>query len=85
MTPQEYDAISAVRSDVSHLRSEVSDGLREIRDTLEARRLEEVQVHEKIDSRLRIVEQVAHTTRVIAYASLLFATGVVGGLLYLTH
>lgn len=85
MTPQEYDAINAVRSDVSHLRGEISEGLREIRDTLEARRIEEVRVHEKIDVRLRVVEQVAHTTRVIAYASLVFASGVVGGLLYLTH
>ena len=85
MTPQEYDAISAVRTDVSHARSEIADGLKEIRDLMESRRLEEVEVHRSIDFRLRKVEQVAHTTRVLAYGALVFATACVGGALYLVH
>lgn len=96
MTPQEYDAIGAVRTDVSALRSEIHGGLTEIRGLIEARRLEDTAAHAKMDEkvetvrrdvdvRLRLVEQTSHTTRVLAASGLLIFGTIVGGVLYLVH
>ena len=72
MTPQEYDAIHALRSDVSMLRTEVNGQLSEIRQALDKR-----------DERLRRVEQVAATTKVLATSGLVLFGTIFGGVLYI--